>query len=470
MASSTFEPKTPPLPATLMHTPSTPRFGTFDDDYQPYSPRKSSRISQRPRANQTPPPQSSSRNHRANPPSRASSTTPTKASGIRSPQTAPKKRGANNSAEIGGRRVSGALNYESTASAASALGLPTPTPRKTEKMTRGPVGAVRGNGMLPTPSKTPQKRPEDGQTAPEVAAIARNLFPVRTETVDEAMPSPKRKGKKRYTGFTLDSFGAEDEDSPIPIYTDSSERIPEADTSLDNPFYGSGAEQEPSPSKKSVKKKKVMVPGEGEQDLEDVQQRKDGVICVFRGRKVFKKFSDRLPATRGDTGSLADEIVGNEDDDELDSQLRAQGSTLQAPPEGSPSASRLLFPSERQLRSRTTRSQAVEEEEADTDIDESAISTPKGRSGKKPVALNGNSTPHYDNEVSTPMAPRFGPSAPISPPSTSRATRSKNVDTDSDEAYPNSPFHNWQTVKNPKKRSAEPAGRGGKRVKSTSEH
>ncbi|TVY32168.1 hypothetical protein LSUB1_G007968 [Lachnellula subtilissima] len=195
---ATFRHTTPP-PTSRIHTPSTPLFGTFDDDYQPYSPRKSSRISQRSRAAQTPPPQSASRNLRTNPSSSgSSSTSPYLTSQPRSPQTAPKKRGPKSDPEIGGRRVS--------ASAAAALGLPTPTPRKAEKMR--PVDVLRANGMLPTPAKTPQKRPEEGQTPPEVTAIARNLFPVRPDTLDEVMPSPKRKGKKRYTGFTLDSFEA----------------------------------------------------------------------------------------------------------------------------------------------------------------------------------------------------------------------------------------------------------------------
>jgi hypothetical protein len=174
---------------------------------------------------------------------------------------------------------------------------------------------------------------------------------------------------------------------------------------------------------------------------------------------------------------MADGIPGDSMDDELDAQLSARGSNLHAPATGSTNASRLLFPSERQLRSKNLRSQAVEDEEADTDIDESSmISTPRPRVTKKSVNTNGNSTPKYDNEVSTPMAPRFGP---ISPPSTFRATRSKNVDTSSSPAGPDidefadSPFHNWQTVRNPKKRGSEattpggtPGGRGGKRIKS----
>jgi len=179
---------------------------------------------------------------------------------------------------------------------------------------------------------------------------------------------------------------------------------------------------------------------------------------------------------------MADGITGDSMDDELDAQLRARGSNLHAPATESTNASRLLFPSERQLRSKNLRSQAVEDEEADTDIDESSmISTPRPRAGKKSESTNGNSTPKYDLEVSTPMAPRFGPSAPISPPSTFRATRSKNVDMssspagpDSDDAFTDSPFHNWQTVQNPKKRGPEtstppggtPKGRGGKRIKS----
>lgn len=467
MASRIYEqPKTPPLP-THINSPSTPLFGTFDDDYQPYSPRKSSRISQRSRSAQTPPPQtSSSGRNRTNPSTSGSSTSSYATSQPRSPQTAPKKRGPKASPEIGGRRVSGALNYASTASAAEALGLPTPTPKKTEK-TSTRMNAVRGAGMLPTPSKTPVRRPEDGKTTTEVASIARNLFPARPETVEEVMPSPKRKGKKRYTGFTLDSFVAEEDDAPIPIYTDSSERIPEVDTSMDNPFYGEGAEYDPDPSQRTVKRRKIMVPGEGEQDLEDVQKRKDGVVYVFRGRKVFRKFSDKRIDTRGDTGSFASEIVGDEHDDELDALLQARGSTLHAPGTESSNASRLLFPSERQLRSRSLRSQAVEDEEADTDIE---VSTPHKPESKK----ISNSTPHINEPIATPMAPRFSARELISPPTTDRATRSKKIDLssspaglDSDEDM-SSIFHNWQTVKNPKRRGSVSMSPGrSKRIRST---
>jgi hypothetical protein len=157
----------------------------------------------------------------------------------------------------------------------------------------------------------------------------------------------------------------------------------------------------------------------------------------------------------------------------------ADGSVGDAPAteEAAPRASRLLFPSERQLRSKDLRSQAVEDEEADTDIDESSmLSIPRTRPSRK-TGITNNSTPQHDEEISTPMAPRFGPAVPISPPSTSRATRSKKIDMSSSPAGPDSddarsPFHSWPTTKNPKKRGADatlskPAAHGGKRVKST---
>jgi len=177
---------------------------------------------------------------------------------------------------------------------------------------------------------------------------------------------------------------------------------------------------------------------------------------------VFRKFSDAQSLDHRDTGSLADGSIGD----------------APAIEQAAPRASRLLFPSERQLRSKDLRSQAVEDEEADTDIDESSmLSTPRTRPSKKSGTTNSNSTPQYEDEISTPMAPRFGPGVPISPPSTSRATRSKKIDMSSSPAGPDSddalsPFHAWPTTKNPKKRGADatpskPTAHGGKRVKST---
>ena len=254
---------TPPPPSSL-HSPQTPRFG-FDDNYEPYSPRKSSRVSaQRLRATRTPPPQSS----------RTSKKT-TNTSPPPSPPTASKKQTPRTSPTMGGRRVSGALNAESAASAASALGLPTPESHR--KMDHKSTTAIRNNALLPTPNKTPKR---STKTATGISAIARNLFPIRPESVDEVMPTPKKKGQKKYKGFTLNSFEAEEGGQPIEIYTDSNERIPEIDSRASNPFYGTNSVV-PEPTKRTSKRRKIHVPGEGEFSAEVVERRADGLVYVL---------------------------------------------------------------------------------------------------------------------------------------------------------------------------------------------
>ena len=139
---------------------------------------------------------------------------------------------------------------------------------------------VNNNGMLPTPAKTPTQKPT--VVAPGIRSIARNLFPIRGETAEDAMPSPKKKGHKQHSGCTLGSFGAEDGDIQIAIYTDSHDRVPEVDLSADNPFYGqSGAAAQPEPSKRSSKRRKIVIPGEGEQTIEEAERREDGLIYVL---------------------------------------------------------------------------------------------------------------------------------------------------------------------------------------------
>ena len=71
---------------------------------------------------------------------------------------------------------------------------------------------------------------------------------------------------------------------------------------------------------------------------------------------------------------------------------------------------RLLFPSSQQIRAKERKSQLSEDdEEAITDIEEHEVSTPA----------------EEQHVVATPKAPKF---APASPPTTGRATRSKDVE------------------------------------------
>jgi hypothetical protein len=176
---------------------------------------------------------------------------------------------------MGGRRISGALSADSAASAAAALGLPTPEPHRNMDR-KSAATAVRNNSLLPTPNKTPKKRPSEAATS--ITAIARNLFPIRPDTTDEAMPSPKKKGHKKYEAYATSSFESQ-EGHPIQIFTDSQDRVPEVDTNA-NPFYGASSVP-PEPTKRASKRRKVNVPGEGERTLEEVERREDGLVYVL---------------------------------------------------------------------------------------------------------------------------------------------------------------------------------------------
>ncbi|KAH7380893.1 hypothetical protein BKA64DRAFT_223859 [Cadophora sp. MPI-SDFR-AT-0126] len=430
-----------PEPPSSIRTPGTPRFGAFDDNYQPYTPRKSARVQQRSRDAQTPPPPSR-RTHSSN-----NASTPKLSAIPTSPQTASKKRTPRNSLSTGGRRVSGALTVDSMSSAAASLGLPTPTTARTtsRKTNAESSTALRNTGMLPTPAKTPNERPT--QVAPAVRSIARNLFPVRSGSDEEIMPSLKKKGRK-YKGFTLDSFEAEEDSTPIQIFTDSHDRVPEVDLSPENPFYGDSNRSIPEPTKRPSKRRKVTVPGEGEQTVEELEQREDGLVYVFRGKKVFRKFGDGDEEPRA-SQSLVEE---SESEEEIEGD-QTLTSNLRRPLTRSSIKPRLLFPTAEQSRAREAPSHNTEDEEADTDIEEpmDSISTPFDQ--VHPAA-------------STPKAPRFGP---VTPPTTARATRSKKIDvcssptgpTSDDESVSTSPmvrnhrtasakvspFDQWQRVK-----------------------
>jgi len=168
-----------------------------------------------------------------------------------------------------------------------------------------------------------------------------------------------------------------------------------------------------------------------------------------RGKKIFRKFTDAAEAA--DSGSIA-----HDSDAEVDAELaEAIPAELRRPLTRSSIKPRLLFPTSQQIQAKQARSQMTEdEEEAVTDIDDDHIMT----------------TPldQVDKVVTTPKAPKF---APASPPTTGRATRSKDVDMlisprpVSDDGSRKSsssvsPFDGWQRTKRGgpvnKKRSGSP--------------
>jgi hypothetical protein len=159
------------------------------------------------------------------------------------------------------------LTAESAAIAACSLGLD-------DKKSARQTTISNATGMLPTPAKTPQKAPQEKKA--NIEAIARNLFTAE----DDMAGAKKKRGSKKYSGISMESFVAEEVEEPIEIYTDSHERIPEKDDSADNPFYGDaapGADTAPRRSKRRL----VHVPGEARQTVEQALKRDDGIVYVL---------------------------------------------------------------------------------------------------------------------------------------------------------------------------------------------
>jgi len=395
-----------PGPSTVIHTPPAPQHG-YEDSWEPFSPRKSARLSKRV-AHRTPsPPPTLSRKaqqqqqqpqdqqqHRQFPSS--PKTTSRRATAMATPLFSPRKKAA--PATQSAQRASAALATETAAAAASFL---------------APPGRSDG-GMLITPAKTPQKPPTEHNKA-KIKSIARSLF-----HEPEVMPSPK---KTRAARYTLDSFTMdEDADAPIEIFTDSHERIPEVDNSAANPFYGDHQEPPAEPTRRRSKRHLINIPGEGQVTLEEAVRRDDGMLIVFRGKKQFRKFSDMEDQDFEDgEGGLAGAV---------ESRSRRPLTRSSVKP-------RLLFPTKPE----PPVVQSQEDEEADTDIEDHVLERIEEKSTETPVEL-------VEEAPGTPKAPKF---APASPPTTARTTRFKKPTeapaSKPKEASKRSPFDGWRRTK-----------------------
>ncbi|KAI2628232.1 hypothetical protein GGS21DRAFT_248445 [Xylaria nigripes] len=396
MATSSLVYSTPSPPGTV-RTPGTPKHG-YSDAWVPFSPRKSARISSRQQSsNRTPSPRSSQPCTRSSTKSSTHFSTPS--------TTPPKKRLP---AMDSVRRASNTLTAEGTANAADSLGI-----ASMQQKSQGALATTHSTAMLPTPAKTPRKQPNANLESAS-RDIARNIFATDTGI----MPSPKKKAKK-YTGLTLDSFKEEDADEPIEIFTDSRDRIPEVDNSAENPFYGDHPTSAEPPKRRS-KRKTVVVPGDGRQTIEDAVRRDDGVLVVFRGKKIFRKFSECNEANSSSQAEGGDE--SNLDGSDQPRRRRPMTRSSIKP--------RLLFPPSAKGKEVAI---TTEDEEAATDIDDHVLHNDEVEEPQTPQAPK--------PRAETPDAPRF---APASPPSTGRVTRSADK---LQKAKVPSPFDSWRRSK-----------------------
>jgi len=273
-----------------------------------------------------------------------------------------------------------------------------------------------------------------------MSSTQRVLFAAnRPSTIDEAMPTP-RKSRKTKNLFTLESFAQhmDEHNEKIPIYTDSKERVPTPGAQTDeNPFLttkGKGkakAKAVPQKSKKPVTRKAAK--------MDEAVDRDEGMVYIFRGRKVFRKFHDDAPSGASEA----------EQEDELsadDSQVRRQiGHEARRPLTRSSIKPRLLFQAEIKERNRAN---GIEEddEEAATDI-EAPPATPSRSKGKSAVQA---------------------PSLATTPPPTVRKIK-KEISFDSWSRV-KSAHSSSGSAKTSKKRSGEPLEREAADKRARSEH
>jgi hypothetical protein len=228
--------------------------------------------------------------------------------------------------------------------------------------------------MLPTPSETPRKRPL--QTEASLKSTARVLFPARPATIDEVVPTP-RKSRKTKGLFTLESFAnaAEESSSKIQIFTDSKERIPTCDDEEDNPFVVKKGKAKAKATPQKPRKVDART-----EKMNEAASRDEGIVYLFRGRKMFRKFHD---------GPSSNVSHDSEDDHDLpvdEKLLRRQvGPEARRPLTRSSVKPRLLFQEEIKERNRNN-GQDEDDEEAETEI-EAHVATPSRRKGKAGVHL-----------------------------------------------------------------------------------
>ncbi|KAL4885052.1 hypothetical protein BJY04DRAFT_158728 [Aspergillus karnatakaensis] len=248
---------TTPPPPSFLRIPPTPRHGTGYDQYEPYPTRHSARIASQRASTEsrtTPPPSFPiSQGRGASRSTKKQKTAETETlSPPGSPMSARKK--------MSGRLA--ATQHDDLDSFNSKPAHSHPSNLFRQTIT---------DGMLPTPAKTPRKKPVEN-----AGSTARVLFP----------PLSGQRKKKKQTGFSLDSFTEDSSrNDSIQIYTDSRDRIPEVDESEENPFYK-------KPSVNTNTRPSRHKTGGRDKEVNEALDREDGMVYVFRGKKMFRKFTD----------------------------------------------------------------------------------------------------------------------------------------------------------------------------------
>lgn len=130
--------------------------------------------------------------------------------------------------------------------------------------------ASTGTGMFATPARSPEKKKVENIEG--LGSISRTLFSARHAKLEDAMPSPRKRGKY------ADLIGGASKE-PIAIFTDSKEMIPEKDNSIDNPFYGSGRRHAAAGG--ALKKSRKRKAGAFEEEVKKTETESKGAMYML---------------------------------------------------------------------------------------------------------------------------------------------------------------------------------------------
>ncbi|WEW55073.1 hypothetical protein PRK78_000501 [Emydomyces testavorans] len=308
-------------------------------------------------------------------------------------------------------------------------------------------------GMLPTPAKTPRKK-----TVPDSGAVARTLFTKPTQAMDSEQAPHKRARGKKYSGFSLESFHSDPQQAnldSIEIYTDVRDRIPTMNPSDDNPFISHLKEADTPNDDESDGKAKRRKLGKGSKErdsmVDEMINRDDGVLYVFRGKKIFRRFEpEDMDDSSSDPG-----LLDSMDDVPINRTRRLTRSSIKP---------RVLFPTAEQLRARAAKAKATKE--ASREVNEEKAEEENPAKSSEVATSDAIKTPITPPSKMTRIA------TPATPLASGRSLRSRTKKSES-EITPNisgspsgnrfSPFDRWTRTK----AQSSPAAKGKKRSSST---
>ncbi|KAA8914316.1 hypothetical protein FN846DRAFT_678112 [Sphaerosporella brunnea] len=266
-------PSTPPRRVNRPRTPTAPRHATDFEEYTP--PRRSLRL----------------KDLKSSPTVTIGTLSPPPSSPLAAQTPSPKQR-----RKV--RKATFVLDEDQDIGAGKGKGK-----KETGERTKSGATTASSSGIgLPTPAKTPSRK---RKLAPEqVASSAQALFPptqvsssrsaakgglfgVRKprETASvggsaSALATPRR---RTHAASTL---RLESEESSLEIFTDSVDRRPKLDDDPENPFI-----TRPGDETKSAKRTRQQRADKTRNRIGDDADREDGMVYMFRGKKVFKRFA-----------------------------------------------------------------------------------------------------------------------------------------------------------------------------------